>query len=101
MFVPNLSDCGITFSSVRVPEFLGEFLTGFCCSRLSLFVSGLYKKSGRLVFLGLGNAGKTTLLHMLNDHRLGLHVPNFDPSKCASLKACLALVSTDSCEQQY
>ncbi|XP_058614483.1 cation channel sperm-associated protein 3-like isoform X1 [Onychostoma macrolepis] len=40
---------------------------------------GLYKKSGRLVFLGLSNAGKTTLLHVLNDHRLGLHVPTFDP----------------------
>uniref|UniRef100_A0A8C2G1K6 small monomeric GTPase n=1 Tax=Cyprinus carpio TaxID=7962 RepID=A0A8C2G1K6_CYPCA len=41
---------------------------------------GLYKKSGRLVLLGLGNAGKTTLLHMLNEHRLGLHVPTFDPT---------------------
>ncbi|KAK2873216.1 hypothetical protein Q8A67_023113 [Cirrhinus molitorella] len=41
---------------------------------------GLYKKSGRLVFLGLDNVGKTTLLHMLNDHRLGLHVPIFDPT---------------------
>ncbi len=51
-------------------------------SHLSVFVSGLYKKSGTLVFLGLGNAGKTTLLLMLNDHRLGLHVPTFDPSKC-------------------
>ncbi len=64
------------------------WLKPVCCE----MASGLSRKSGKLLFLGLDNAGKTTLLSVLKEGHMIAAVPTLHPSESRTLPqpcACL------------
>ena len=61
----------------------------------------MYHKNAKILFLGLDNAGKTTLLHVLKEGRVTVSTPTLHPSKSLSIMIVSHISFTLKCPTSY
>lgn len=62
-------------------------IINYCVSKFQdyglwlLYISGIYTKTANMIVIGLDNAGKTTLIHLLKTNKIKCHEPTKHPNK--------------------